>query len=96
LKDKFSEIVPKEQARVKKLKTEHGDLPLGQVTLSMVSAAARQDDLATCFEFNDFSFCQAYGGMRGIKGLVTETSLLDPEEVCPFLSSIAPHLARFS
>jgi hypothetical protein len=23
--------------------------------------------------------------MRGIKGLVTETSLLDPEEVCPFL-----------
>jgi hypothetical protein len=39
LKDKFSEIVPKEQARVKKLKTEHGDLPLGQVTLSMVSAA---------------------------------------------------------
>jgi hypothetical protein len=46
LKDKFSEIVPKEQARVKKLKTEHGDLPLGQVTLSMVSAAARQDDLA--------------------------------------------------
>lgn len=57
LKDKFSEIVPKEQARVKKLKTEHGDLPLGQVTLSM-----------------------AYGGMRGIKGLVTETSLLDPEE----------------
>lgn len=30
-----------------------------------------------------FSFCQAYGGMRGIKGLVTETSLLDPEEVWP-------------
>lgn len=25
---------------------------------------------------------QMYGGMRGIRGLVTETSLLDPEEVC--------------
>ena len=24
---------------------------------------------------------QMYGGMRGIKALVTETSLLDPEEV---------------
>ena len=24
---------------------------------------------------------QMYGGMRGIRGLVTETSLLDPEEV---------------
>jgi len=24
---------------------------------------------------------QMYGGMRGIKGLVTETSVLDPEEV---------------
>lgn len=23
-----------------------------------------------------------YGGMRGIKGLIYETSLLDPEEVC--------------
>lgn len=57
LKERLSQIVPKEQERVKKLKTEHADLPLGQVTLSM-----------------------AYGGMRGIKGLVTETSLLDPEE----------------
>jgi len=57
LKERLSQIVPKEQERVKKLKTEHADLPLGQVTLGM-----------------------AYGGMRGIKGLVTETSLLDPEE----------------
>ena len=27
-----------------------------------------------------FPFKQMYGGMRGIKGLVTETSVLDPEE----------------
>ena len=25
---------------------------------------------------------QVYGGMRGMKGLVYETSVLDPDEVC--------------
>ena len=29
---------------------------------------------------NSNTFVQAYGGMRGITGLVTETSLLDPDE----------------
>lgn len=28
----------------------------------------------------------AYGGMRGIKGMITETSVLDPQEVCAHYS----------
>lgn len=34
-----------------------------------------------CFGHSLVYFLQLYGGMRGMKGLVTETSVLDPEEV---------------
>ena len=29
---------------------------------------------------SEVTLAQAYGGMRGVKGLVTETSAVDPEE----------------
>ncbi|EDO48974.1 predicted protein, partial [Nematostella vectensis] len=35
-------------------------------------------------KLGEYTIDQAYGGMRGIKGLVTETSLLDPEEGIEF------------
>ncbi len=34
--------------------------------------------------FSDYvTHMQAIGGMRGIKGMLWETSLLDPDEACP-------------
>ncbi|CAD5113263.1 DgyrCDS2441 [Dimorphilus gyrociliatus] len=57
LKDVLSNLVPQQQALVKKFRSNHGDTKVGHVTVDMM-----------------------YGGMRGIKGLVTETSVLDPEE----------------
>ena len=35
-----------------------------------------------------------YGGMRGIKGLVTETSVLDPEEGIEFRNHTIPDCQR--
>ncbi|XP_024529685.1 citrate synthase 4, mitochondrial [Selaginella moellendorffii] len=57
LRSRLAELIPGEQERLKKLKKEHGSVPLGQTTVDM-----------------------AIGGMRGIKGMLWETSLLDPEE----------------
>jgi citrate synthase len=57
LKDRLAEIVPKKQAEVKAVRTEHGNKVIHKVTVD-----------------------QIYAGMRGIKGLVTETSLLDADE----------------
>ncbi len=37
-----------------------------------------------------------YGGMRGIKGLVTETSLLDPEEGIRFRGYSIPECQEVS
>lgn len=37
---------------------------------------------------------KAYGGMRGIKGLVTETSVLDPEEGIRFRGYSIPECQR--
>lgn len=36
------------------------------------------------FKIGDVTVDMAYGGMRGIKGLVTETSVLDPNEGIEF------------
>jgi hypothetical protein len=48
-------------------------------------------DLKTTYGDKILGTCtveQAYGGMRSVKSMVYETSLLDPVEVCPsFLSS---------
>lgn len=45
---------------------------------SNVQLCTRNISLCLCFVFSDV---QVYGGMRGMKGLVYETSVLDPEEV---------------
>ena len=39
---------------------------------------------------NRLCFWQMYGGMRGIKGLVTETSVLDPDEGIRFRGHSIP------
>uniref|UniRef100_A0A8C5QHH6 Citrate synthase n=1 Tax=Leptobrachium leishanense TaxID=445787 RepID=A0A8C5QHH6_9ANUR len=62
LKDVLSNLIPKEQARIKNFKQQHGKTVIGQITVDMV-----------------------YGGMRGMKGLVYETSGLDPDEGTRFL-----------
>ncbi|KAG6526507.1 hypothetical protein ZIOFF_016497 [Zingiber officinale] len=64
LHSQLKELIPEQQERLKKLKSEHGKVQLGNITADMV-----------------------IGGMRGMTGLLWETSLLDPDEV-HFLSSI--------
>ncbi|XP_032813276.1 citrate synthase, mitochondrial [Petromyzon marinus] len=71
LKDVLSEIIPKEQARVRDFRQENGNAVIGQVTVDM-----------------------AYGGMRGIKGLVTETSVLDPDEGIRFRGYSIPECQK--
>jgi citrate synthase len=43
-------------------------------------------------KISDVSIAQAYGGMRGVKGLVTETSALDPDEGIRFRGYSIPEL----
>ncbi|KAK3518521.1 hypothetical protein QTP70_001509 [Hemibagrus guttatus] len=57
LKDVLTDLIPKEQSRIKNFKQQYGKTAIGQITVDMV-----------------------YGGMRGMKGLVYETSVLDPDE----------------
>ncbi|TSS48078.1 Citrate synthase, mitochondrial [Bagarius yarrelli] len=57
LKDVLTDLIPKEQSRIKNFKQQYGKNTIGQITVDMV-----------------------YGGMRGMKGLVYETSVLDPDE----------------
>jgi len=44
------------------------------------------------FKIGEVSVAQAYGGMRGVKGLVTETSALDPNEGIRFRGYSIPEL----
>lgn len=46
------------------------------------------------FKLGDVTIDAAYGGMRGIKGLVTETSLLDPEEGIRFRGYSIPECQK--
>uniref|UniRef100_A0A673YEW7 Citrate synthase n=1 Tax=Salmo trutta TaxID=8032 RepID=A0A673YEW7_SALTR len=57
LRDVLSDLVPKEQSRIKNFKTQYGKTNIGSITVDMI-----------------------YGGMRGMKGLVYETSVLDADE----------------
>ncbi|NP_001312207.1 citrate synthase, mitochondrial-like [Nicotiana tabacum] len=57
LRSELQELIPEQQDRLKKLKSEHGKVQLGNITVDMV-----------------------LGGMRGMTGLLWETSLLDPDE----------------
>ena len=45
-------------------------------------------------KISEVSIAQAYGGMRGVKGLVTETSALDPEEGIRFRGYSIPDLRQ--
>jgi citrate synthase len=45
-------------------------------------------------KISDVTVAQAYGGMRGVKGLVTETSALDPEEGIRFRGYSIPDIQR--
>ncbi|KAJ6750564.1 hypothetical protein OIU85_001136 [Salix viminalis] len=58
LHSQLKEMIPEQQERLKKLKSEHGKVQLGNITVDMV-----------------------LGGMRGMTGLLWQTSLLDPDEV---------------
>eukprot|EP01026_Neomeris_dumetosa_P051252 TRINITY_DN4506_c0_g1_i1.p1 TRINITY_DN4506_c0_g1~~TRINITY_DN4506_c0_g1_i1.p1 ORF type:complete len:480 (+),score=59.62 TRINITY_DN4506_c0_g1_i1:43-1440(+) len=69
LKEAIRQKIPEQQARLKKLKSEHGDAVLGDITVNMVT-----------------------GGMRGMLGLLWETSLLDPEEGIRFRGYTIPEL----
>lgn len=71
LKSILTDLVPKKQAEVKELRSQHGSKVMGEVTIDMM-----------------------YGGMRGIRGLVTETSLLDPEEGIRFRGYSIPELQQ--
>jgi citrate synthase len=57
-------------------------IPIWQAQQKEIKAKYGDKILGTC------TVEQAYGGMRSVKSMVYETSLLDPVEVCT-----APHLA---
>ena len=65
----MEEIIPQKQEEVKKVKAEHGNKSLGEVTVDA-----------------------AYGGARGVKCMVWETSLLDAEEGIRFRGHSIPEI----
>lgn len=69
VKDRFKEKADAQQAEIKNLVAQHGDMVLDKVTVA-----------------------QAYQGMRGIPGLITETSLLDSNEGIRFRGFSIPEL----
>nr|XP_042119041.1 citrate synthase, mitochondrial [Peromyscus maniculatus bairdii] len=71
LKDVLSNLIPKEQARIKAFRQQHGKTVVGQITVDMM-----------------------YGGMRGMKGLVYETSVLDPDEGIRFRGYSIPECQK--
>ena len=71
VKDKFKIKADLVSVEIKELLKEHGNKPIGEVTLS-----------------------QVYQGMRGITGLVSETSLLDAQEGIRFRGYTIPELQQ--
>ncbi|KAF3826123.1 hypothetical protein GH733_006237, partial [Mirounga leonina] len=71
LKDILADMIPKEQARIKTFRQQHGKTVVGQITVDMM-----------------------YGGMRGMKGLVYETSVLDPDEGIRFRGYSIPECQK--
>ncbi|KAF6118174.1 citrate synthase [Phyllostomus discolor] len=71
LKDVLADLIPKEQARLKTFRQQHGKTVVGQITVDMM-----------------------YGGMRGMKGLVYETSVLDPDEGIRFRGYSIPECQK--
>ncbi|CAH2063453.1 unnamed protein product [Thlaspi arvense] len=71
LKSHLLEIIPEQQDRLKKLRSEHGNVPVGKITVDMV-----------------------LGGMRGLTGLLWETSLLDAEKGIRFRGLSIPECQK--
>ncbi|CAL5382250.1 unnamed protein product [Camellia sinensis] len=71
LHSQLKELIPEQQERLKKLKSEHGKVQLGNITVDMV-----------------------LGGMRGMTGLLWETSLLDAEEGIRFRNLSIPECQK--
>ncbi|XP_077253687.1 citrate synthase, mitochondrial-like [Tasmannia lanceolata] len=71
LHSQLKDLIPEQQERLKKLKTEHGKVNLGNTTVDMV-----------------------IGGMRGMTGLLWETSLLDPDEGIRFRGLSIPECQK--
>ncbi|XP_074560212.1 citrate synthase, mitochondrial-like [Curcuma longa] len=71
LQSQLKELIPEQQERLKKLKSEHGKVQLGNITADMV-----------------------IGGMRGMTGLLWETSLLDPDEGIRFRGLSIPECQK--
>lgn len=69
LKAAFAAALPREQERLKVIKTEHGTKELHSVNVNMV-----------------------IGGMRGITGMLYETSLLDADDGIRFRGHTIPEL----
>ena len=67
LKNTLMEIIPEKRELFKKLRTEHGQTSLGNVTIEA-----------------------AMGGMRGMKAMLWEGSVLDPEEGIRFHGMTIP------
>ena len=67
LKDTVREIIPEKRELFKKLRTEHGQTSLGNVTIEA-----------------------AMGGMRGLKAMLWEGSVLDPDEGIRFHGMTIP------
>ncbi|GJN23624.1 hypothetical protein PR202_gb11288 [Eleusine coracana subsp. coracana] len=71
LKSQLQEMIPEQQDRLKKLKSEHGKVQLGNISVDMV-----------------------LGGMRGMIGMLWETSLLDAEEGIRFRGLSIPECQK--
>ncbi|TVT99111.1 hypothetical protein EJB05_55544 [Eragrostis curvula] len=71
LRSQLQEMIPEQQDRLKKLKSEHGKVQLGNINVDMV-----------------------LGGMRGMIGMLWETSLLDPEEGIRFRGLSIPECQK--
>ncbi|RXK38507.1 citrate synthase, mitochondrial [Tremella mesenterica] len=67
LKDRMTELIPKEIENVKAVRAAYGNKSFGETTVD-----------------------QAYGGMRGIKGLIWEGSVLDADEGIRFRELTIP------
>ncbi|XP_044465264.1 citrate synthase, mitochondrial [Mangifera indica] len=71
LHSQLKELIPEQQERLKKVKSELGKCQLGNITVDMV-----------------------IGGMRGMTGLLWETSLLDPDEGIRFRGLSIPECQK--
>ncbi|XP_071690012.1 citrate synthase, mitochondrial-like [Rutidosis leptorrhynchoides] len=67
----LKELIPEQQERLKKIKSEYGKVQLGNITVDMV-----------------------LGGMRGMTGLLWETSLLDADEGIRFRGLSIPECQK--